>query len=115
MKSLRQHEGYMLLDNRNNAGVSDEQMLAMGFPVGAGRGLYESATYTCSHCNAVVVMEPKRTRERSFCGGCNQRICDPCAAVKAQTLTCRSMAQIVDEAMNAADRNLPVSPLILLP
>lgn len=115
MTSLRQHEGWMFLDNRNSQGIDDAQMLALGYPVGAGRGLYESATYTCSHCNAVVVIEPKRTRERGFCRGCNSRICDPCDAIKAQTLTCKTMAQVVDEAMNAADRNLPVSPLILLP
>lgn len=113
--TLRAHEGYLLVDNRNNQGIDDAQMLAMGYPVGAGKGLYESATYTCSHCNAVVVMEPARTRERGFCRGCSQRICDTCVAIKAQTLTCKTMAQVIDETMNAADRNLPVSPLILLP
>lgn len=113
--SLRAHEGWMYCDNRNNQGISDEQMIAMGYPVGAGRGLYESATYTCSHCSAVVVMEPKRTRERGFCRGCNQRICDACVAVKAQTLTCKTMTQIVDETITAADHGKPVSPLILIP
>lgn len=115
MNSLRSHEGWMYSDNRNNVGVSDEQMLAMGYPAGAGRGLYESATYTCSHCNAVVVMEPKRTRERGFCRGCNQRICDPCVAIKAQTMTCKTMTQIIDEAITAADHGKPVPPLILIP
>jgi hypothetical protein len=115
MKSLRQHEGYMLIDNRNNAGISDEQMIALGYPVGAGRGLYESATYTCSHCNFVVVMEPKRTRERGFCRGCNQRICDACEAVKAKTMMCKTMAQVIDETLDAVEHNRPVSPLVLLP
>ena len=92
----------MFIDNRNNAGVPDEVMVAMGYPVGAGKGVYESATYTCSHCHAVVIIEPKRTRERGFCRNCNSRICDGCNAVKAQTLTCKSMQRIIDETLEAA-------------
>lgn len=110
MTSLRQHEGWMFVDNRNSQGIDDAQMLALGYPVGAGRGLYESATYTCSHCNSVVVIEPRRTRERGFCRGCNQRICDGCVAVKAQTLQCRTMAQVVDEALTAADKQAETAP-----
>ena len=115
MSSLRRHEGVMLIDNRNSAGISDEQMVALGYPVGAGRGLYESATYTCSHCCAVVIIEPKRTRAREFCRGCDSHICDPCGIMKAKTLACKTMTQIVDETITAAEHNRPVSPLILLP
>ncbi len=92
----------MLIDNRNTAGVSDEAMVALGFPIGAGRGLYESATYTCSHCHAVVIIEPARTRARGFCRGCNRQICDGCEAIKAQTLECRSMDRIIDEVLETA-------------
>jgi hypothetical protein len=105
----------MLVDNRNSQGIDDAQMLALGYPVGAGRGLYESATYTCSHCNFVVIMEPKRTRERGFCRGCNQRICDACVAIKAKTLECRTMAQIADETLEAGEKKTDVmAPLSIL-
>lgn len=115
MQSLKQHEGYMLIDNRVNAGVPDEVMVSLGYPVGAGNGLYESATYTCSHCHAVVIIEPKRTRERGFCRGCNRQICDGCNVVKAQTLLCHSMDQIIDETLEAAVKQAePVQPSILL-
>lgn len=113
-KSLRSHEGYMLIDNRNTPGISDAEMVAAGYPVGAGRGLFESATYTCSHCHAVVVIEPKRTRERGFCRGCQQRVCDGCATVMAKTFECRSMAKLIDEVMEAAVRQTDPPPTTLI-
>ena len=97
MVNLARHEGYMYLDNRNSSGVDDAVMTKLGYPVGAGKGLFESATYTCSHCNAIVIIEPKRTRERGFCKGCGQRICDACNVVRQQTMVCYSMAQKIDE------------------
>ena len=105
----------MLIDNRQGPGVDDATMVALGYPVGAGKGLYESATYTCSHCHAVVVIEPKRTRPRGYCRGCSRQICDGCEAIKAQTLTCRSMAQIIDETLEAAVRQTEAGSTILLP
>lgn len=101
MKSLRSHEGYMLIDNRN-APVDDATMVAMGYAPGAGRGLYESATYTCSHCNYVVVIEPKRTRERGYCRKCDQRICDACTAILAKTFECLPMKKLADDVLEAA-------------
>jgi phage terminase large subunit GpA-like protein len=97
MESLKRHEGYMFIDNRNSPGIDDETMIKFGYPVGAGKGVYESATYTCSHCNAIVIIEPKRTRERGFCLGCGQRICDACNLIRAQTMECRTMKQIIEE------------------
>lgn len=64
----------------------------------------EVPTYTCSHCQAVVVLNPARKRERTHCMGCNHLICDNCAAIKAQTSVCRTFAQIVDEEMGRAGR-----------
>jgi hypothetical protein len=113
MTSLRAHEGWMMIDNRNNSGVGDEQILKLDLPLGAGRGFKEFATYTCSHCNYVVVIEEKRTRERGFCRGCNQRICDPCVALKAQTLTCKTMSQVVEEALESVATQGSLSDSIL--
>lgn len=115
MRSIRAHEGYMVIDNRLSEGIDDATMVALGYPVGAGKGLYESATYTCSHCHAVVVIEPKRTRERGFCRGCSRQICDGCNAIKAKTFECRSMAQIIDEVLESAVRQPEASQSILLP
>ena len=115
MHSLRSHEGWMFIDNRNNPGVADEQILKLDLPLGAGHGLKEFATYRCSHCHQVVVIEQLRTRERGFCRGCNSRICDPCNAIKAQTMSCRTMAQIIDETLEAVVKQTdPISPILLL-
>lgn len=85
MNSLRNHEGYLQIDHRNSPGIE-------GLP-----SLFEAATYTCKHCQRVVVKNPDRQRERAYCRGCDHLICDPCAAIKAQTLTCRTFDQVIDE------------------
>lgn len=82
---LQDHEGELLIDHRNSPGVP-------GLP-----SFFEAATYTCKHCQRIVVLNPERVRERAFCRGCNHRICDPCAAIKAKTLTCRTFDQVVDD------------------
>lgn len=113
--SLRSHEGVILIDNRNSPGIDDATMVAMGYPIGSGKGLYESSTYTCNHCSAVVVIEPKRTRERGFCRGCGQRICDGCNAILARTFTCVPMSKIIDETLERAVKQAaPTASNILL-
>ncbi len=100
MKTLRSHEGHLILDHRESPGIPDEQAAQMGLPRGAGRGLYEAATYTCSHCQAIVVMNPERTRQRNFCRGCNHLICDGCAAEKARTGACVTFQQKLDNLLS---------------
>lgn len=63
----------------------------------AGGQNFEAATYTCTHCEAVVVMNPERKRERYRCTGCNHLICDGCAAIRASGAPCRTYAQKLDE------------------
>lgn len=115
MPNLSRHEGYMYVDNRNSPGVDDALLVKLGYPVGAGKGLFEAATYTCSHCNSIVIIEPKRTRERAVCTGCGQRICDACSVTKQQTMVCYSMAQKIDELRERdAKQVAPAAPSILL-
>ena len=56
------------------------------------------ATMTCSHCKTVVMKNPDRVRERSFCAACNHHyICDPCAAASKQPgYVHRNFDQIAD-------------------
>ena len=75
-----------------------------GLPVGAGQGLFEAPTYTCSHCQAVVVLNPKRNRERAYCAGCDHYICDRCGVRKAAGLPCKTFKQVIDETLEAASR-----------
>jgi NAD-dependent SIR2 family protein deacetylase len=63
----------------------------------AGFRLHEYDTYTCSHCNRVVVMNPERKRERYKCRGCEHHICDECAALRTAGAPCRTITQWFDE------------------
>jgi hypothetical protein len=97
MSSKRNQEGYLMIDHRFTPGVPPDIVRACGLPLGAGQGLFEAATSTCSHCQAIVVMNPERTRERAYCRKCDHYICDRCAGVMAQTRECKTFKQIIDE------------------
>ena len=90
-----------MLDHRYAAPVPDSLVNAAGLPMGAGRGLFEAPTFTCKHCQRIVVMNPNRTRERHFCRGCSHLICDECAAIKAVTLQCRTFDQMVEASLSS--------------
>lgn len=102
MRRIQDLEGYLLIDHSASAGVRPEVMIANGLPPEASRGIYEGATYTCGHCQAIVFVNSLRTRERHVCRGCMHVICDGCAEEKARTLTCRTFEQRVDEILTAA-------------
>lgn len=77
MSWLRRHEGYLLIDHRQSPGVPTGPDPAL---VGAGR-LFESATVTCSHCQAVIILNPDRLRPRHYCQKCDHYVCDKAACV----------------------------------
>jgi hypothetical protein len=110
--SKRSKEGYLMIDNRAAyMPVPDKDLHENNLPPEAGRGLFETSTYTCSHCESIVVMNPMRTREREYCRGCDSYICDGCGYEKKQGKPCKTMKQIIDEAMNLVEKN---SGLIIL-
>lgn len=86
--------GYLEVDQRNV-----HAPLPPGTPAH-----FEADTYTCSHCQVVVVMNPMRKRERYKCKGCNHHICDPCAAERYAGKPCRTFAQLADETLNQSVR-----------
>lgn len=103
MTSKRRHEGYLMIDNRNSPGVPEELMHALGLPVVAARGMFEAPTITCSHCQAVVVINPLRNRERAYCTKCDHYICDGCGARRAASGgECKTFKQIADEVQERA-------------
>lgn len=116
MTSKRSHEGYLLLDNRNGMGVPDAMLQEHGLPPGAGRGLFEAPTYTCSHCQTVVILNPMRNRERAYCSSCDHYLCDGCGAARAVQGggRCKTFKQLIDEVQAAA--GVPVDvPSIFIP
>jgi hypothetical protein len=91
------YEGYLFLDQRS-----------------VGQGVTEAATFTCSHCQAVVIMNPDRKRTRYHCRGCDHLLCDNCAAARVAGANCKTYKQKIDEYLESVERQAGASPLILL-
>lgn len=94
--------GYLEVDNRAN-----------DMPAGVNRH-FEADTYTCSHCQRVVVMNPQRKRERYKCNGCAHHICDDCAAQRVAGAPCKTFDQQTTELLERAARQ-PVASDLHLP
>jgi hypothetical protein len=105
MASKRDTEGYLCIDNRVNEGLPDMLVMRAGLPPGAGRGLFESATICCSHCQAIVVLNPNRSRERAYCRKCDAYLCDGCGILLARTFECKTFNQVVDEMLESVAKN----------
>lgn len=119
LKSLRRFAGYFMADNRNSEGVSDE-FLNAAHPTaelhnGAGKGLLECDTYTCSHCQVVLIINHLRTRERAYCTGCDHIICDRCGAIRASNGgLCKTFKQLADELQEMGARQMQATQSGLL-
>lgn len=104
MTSKRSQEGYFNLDSRNGP-IPVDVLAKNGLPIGAGNSNYEAPTYTCSHCQRVVLMNPSRTRERSYCRKCDAYMCDNCgASYAASGGQCRSFKRLLEEFAEAEAR-----------
>jgi hypothetical protein len=93
--------GYVEIDQR-----------ASDLPPGTNKH-FEADTYTCRHCEAVVILNPARRRERYKCNGCSHHLCDTCGAARAAGATCRTYAQFIDQ-LRERDARQP-QPDIILP
>lgn len=92
MASLRRHEGLMVRDDRVSGGA-----------------FIECPTYTCHHCQNVVIMNPLRTRSREYCPKCDHFICDGCGLKrKLDGGDCLPLKKVMDELGNAAAKGLTV-------
>jgi hypothetical protein len=94
MSSLRRHEGYLLIDHSVSPGMTPGADPTL---VGPGR-VFESATITCSHCRAVIVLNPDRSRPRHYCAKCDHYVCDKPACV----LVCDPMEAQYDRFLKQA-------------
>lgn len=84
--SKRSHEGYVFIDHRASPGLPRDFAIRNGLPpdqVCEG-GVLEAPTETCTHCGTVVILNPRRTRERHYCQKCDNYICDLCEAARHQ-------------------------------
>jgi hypothetical protein len=90
----------------------DQRPVEAPLPIGTPRH-FEADTYTCSHCQVVVILNPARTRERYKCRGCNHHICDNCAAKRFAGEPCKTFGQTVDEVLEMSERQLKSGSIIL--
>ncbi len=108
-RSKRSHEGEILLDHRNSPGLSEQMIYTGGgiprsdakLPAGSGKGVFEAATFSCSHCPNIVVIHPLRNRSRGYCKKCDHYICDSCSAKMALDKVCKTYKQQLDELQEA--------------
>jgi hypothetical protein len=104
MSSKQSHEGYMVIDHSASPGIPDAVAVASGLPPGAGHGVFETATFTCSHCQAVVVKHPFRERARGYCRKCDHYICDVCETKRLLDGVCYPFKAFAADMLEAADK-----------
>jgi hypothetical protein len=78
MITKRSREGELYIDHRASPGLPPDFYRRIGLvaPEAPGGAVVERATVTCCHCNAVVVLNPLRTRARGHCFKCDAYVCD---------------------------------------
>lgn len=111
MRSKRSREGELYIDHRASPGLTAEDVGAFGGPVVKRGEVYESAIIVCGHCQAAVILEPKRTRDRGWCSKCDAYLCDDCTELLARTLQCESIVRRLDDLRNQIER-FGSSPLL---
>ena len=110
--------GELTVDHRASPGISPELRRIFGDVIVPEGQVRTFETMTCSHCKTVVMKNPSRVRERSFCAPCNYHyICDICAAATKQPgYVHRNFDQIAD--MVRSEKFVLAGPLtspILIP
>jgi hypothetical protein len=82
VKSLKRHEGWLLLDHSASPGIPADVARKIGLDpklVSEGKKA-EIATITCRHCGSAFVKNPDRKRPRYYCRLCDHYLCDACKA-----------------------------------
>lgn len=103
MFSKRELEGYVEIDHRESPGITSAQAAKAGCEVAVGKGVrFQSPTYRCSHCEAMVVMRPDRSRIRGYCRKCDRYLCDNCSLVAKVTGECSPFNKFIDDYMDNA-------------
>lgn len=102
-----------MIDHRASPGITPEDLIKAGLnPHMAvpGGQMVELATLCCGHCNAMVIKNPKRTRDRGHCKSCDDFICDGCVAIGG----CYPLQAYADHVLGTdlPDNQLLLSPLL---
>lgn len=103
MRTLGSHTGYLVIDHSNSPGVSEEFVRASGrdVPFAAEGQVFEADTFTCPHCQGIVLKNPLREKPRNICRKCMKVTCDNPSC----NLECVPIAKVFDIALTEAHRN----------
>lgn len=89
-----------MIDQRAGAGITPASVPGLDpVPAVHGGAVLERSIVTCSHCQAGIIINPLRTRDRGYCPKCDHYICDSCEAERATTGICYTFKQRVDDAL----------------
>jgi hypothetical protein len=105
--SLGRDGGYLLVDHTNSPGIPDDlarKWAAQGVVVKPGSTKLEAASYTCAHCQFIVIKNKNRTRPREVCRKCMAVVCDRASCV----LECQPFEMLVEKV--ASGKALAVDP-----
>ncbi len=110
MTKIGSHNGYLIIDHSNSPGIPDSmapQIAALGGVPVPGNTVVELDTWTCKHCQAVVLKNPDRTRPREVCRKCMAVVCDKCV------LWCEPFSKLTDALLDGKLHTVAEHRLIL--
>jgi len=92
---LTDHSGYLIIDHTNSPGIKESEIpdkLRLSTIVTPEGKVNERDVQFCSHCGTAVIINPLRTRPRSYCAKCDHYICDNPICNK----TCSPLKKLLD-------------------
>lgn len=110
ISKLGGHQGWLIIDHSDSPGIPESmaaQVEAQGGIAVPGDTTVEVDTWTCAHCNAVVLKNPDRTRPREVCRKCMKVVCDN------HNLFCEPFVALMDAVNDGKWNALPSSPLLV--
>jgi hypothetical protein len=110
LTSIGRIGGNLIIDHSASPGIPAdlaEKWERMGIPVAREGVTLEADTWTCPHCNRVVIRNMERTRAREVCRKCMHVVCDSCVD------NCRPFWQAATEAFDKGMALDPITNLML--
>lgn len=96
MPQRTHRESYLVMDHRACPGlgpIDDGTHATLGYST-----FVEVKTYTCSHCQRGIIVNPRRQRARPYCPKCDHYVCDRCEVIRvASGGVCRTFEQVIEE------------------
>lgn len=114
MTSLGRQQGYLLVDHSNSPGIPEDlarKWAAQGSVVKPGSTVLEADSYTCAHCQFIIVKNPKRLRPREVCRKCMAVVCDRASCV----LECQPFEMLIEKVTSGKALQMDPTTNLLLP